>query len=99
MPRPAKLSPEEVSSALIALPDWSVIDGKLHRTYNFPDFTHAFAFMSAVAIVAEKMDHHPDWSNGYKRVIVDLPTPDAGGITRLDVQLAESMETLAKKLR
>ncbi len=99
MPRPVKLSPEEVSSALTALPEWSVIDGKLHRTYNFPDFTHAFSFMSAIAIVAEKMDHHPDWSNVYKRVTVDLSTHDAGGITRLDFQLAESMETLAKKLR
>ena len=99
MPRPAKLSPEEVSSALTALPEWSVIDGKLHRTYNFPDFTHAFSFMSAIAIVAEKMDHHPDWSNVYKQVTVDLSTHDAGGITRLDFQLAESMETLAKKLR
>lgn len=99
MPRPAKLSSEEISSALPSLPGWSVIEGKLHREYTFPDFTHAFAFMAAVATVAEKLDHHPEWSNVYKRVSVDLSTHDAGGITELDVKLARSMETIADKLR
>ena len=103
MPRPAKLSSEECLRGSASLPDWSVIDGKLHREYKFPDFTHAFGFMAAVATVAEKMDHHPDWSNVYNRVTVDLSTHDAGGITELDFQLARSMEndsreTAMKKL-
>jgi 4a-hydroxytetrahydrobiopterin dehydratase len=99
MPRPAKLSSEEISSALPSLPGWSVIEGKLHREYTFPDFVHAFAFMAAVATVAERLDHHPEWSNVYKRVSVDLSTHDAGGITELDVKLAGSMEKIADKLR
>ena len=103
MPRPAKLSPEEYLRGSASLPDWSVVDGKLHREYKFPDFTHAFGFMAAVATVAEKMDHHPDWSNVYKRVTVDLSTHDAGGITELDFQLAaidgeDRRETAMKKL-
>lgn len=99
MPRPAKLSSAEISSALSNLPEWSVTAGKLHREYTFPDFAHAFAFMAAVATVAEKLDHHPEWSNVYKRVSVDLSTHDAGGITELDFKLADSMEKLAGKLR
>ena len=99
MPRPAKLSSEEVSSALVSLPEWSISGGKLHRDYKFPDFAHAFGFMAAVATAAEKMDHHPDWTNVYNRVIVNLNTHDVGGITELDVKLAGIMEKVAQKLR
>ena len=99
MPRPAKLSSEEVSSALVSLPEWSISDGKLHRDYKFPDFAHAFGFMAAVATAAEKMDHHPDWTNVYNRVIVNLYTHDVGGITELDLKLAGIMEKVAQKLR
>jgi 4a-hydroxytetrahydrobiopterin dehydratase len=99
MPRPAKLSPEEVSASMHTLPGWSIADGKLHREYKFPDFTHAFGFMAAVATVAEKMDHHPEWLNVYNRVTVDLSTHDAGGVTELDFQLAQTMEAIAQKLR
>ena len=99
MYQPAKLSPEEVSSALPSLPGWSVVEGKLHREYKFSDFVSAFGFMAAAATVAEKLDHHPDWSNVYNRVTVDLSTHDAGGITSLDIQLAERMEKLAQKLQ
>ena len=99
MTRPAKLAAERVSAELTSLPDWAVVDDKLHREYRFPDFSHAFGFMAAVAIVAEKMDHHPDWLNSYNRVTVDLLTHDAGGITILDVQLAAAMEKLAEKFR
>lgn len=99
MPRPAKMSSEEVSSALVSLPEWSISDGKLHRDYKFPDFAHAFGFMAAVATAAEKMDHHPDWTNVYNRVIVNLYTHDVGGITELDLKLAGIMEKVAQKLR
>jgi 4a-hydroxytetrahydrobiopterin dehydratase len=94
-----KLSPEEVSSALASLSGWSVIDDKLHREYKFADFAHAFGFMAAIATAAEKLDHHPDWLNVYNRVTVNLSTHDAGGITELDLKLAETMEKLAQKLQ
>jgi 4a-hydroxytetrahydrobiopterin dehydratase len=98
MSRPAKLSPQEVTSALSALPGWSVLNGKLHREYKFPDFTYAFAFMAAIAAFAEKLDHHPDWSNVYNTVAVNLSTHDVGGITELDFKLAGKMEIVAGKL-
>ena len=99
MTRPAKLSPERISSELASLPEWAVADGKLHREFRFPDFTHAFGFMAAVATIAEKMDHHPDWLNIYNRVIVNLVTHDASGITTLDFQLAAAMERLAQRFQ
>ncbi len=93
------MSPEDVSSALASLPGWSLSDGKLHREYKFADFVHAFGFMTAVALAAEKMDHHPDWTNVYNRVTIDLSTHDAGGITKSDVQLAQQIEKIALKLQ
>lgn len=99
MPRPRKLSSEDVTARIASLPEWSVADGKLHRQYQFADFTYAFAFMAAVATVAGKMDHHPDWQNVYNRVTVDLSTHDAGGITTLDCDLAAAMEEIFSKLR
>jgi 4a-hydroxytetrahydrobiopterin dehydratase len=99
MARPVKLSSEDVSARIASLPDWKLASDKLHREYKFADFTHAFAFMAAVATVAEKMDHHPDWQNVYNRVTVDLSTHDAGGITVLDFELATAMENMASRLR
>jgi 4a-hydroxytetrahydrobiopterin dehydratase len=97
MPRPPRLSPDEIRSRLTALPSWEVKDGKLHRAFTFPDFNRAFAFMTDVARAAEAMDHHPDWQNVYNRVIVDLNTHDAGGITALDFDLAARMSALAAR--
>ena len=74
---------------------WEIVDGKLHREFRFGDFVEAFGFMSRVALVAEKSDHHPEWSNVWNRVTVDLVTHDAGGITDLDVALANTMNELA----
>ena len=93
------LSPEDVSAALASLPGWSLNSGKLFREYKFADFTHAFAFMTAVALAAEKMDHHPDWTNVYNRVSISLWTHDAGGITKSDLQLAQQIEKIASKLQ
>jgi 4a-hydroxytetrahydrobiopterin dehydratase len=90
----AKLSNEQIQENLRALSSWSVHDEKLHRELSFPDFVQAFGFMSSVALVAERMDHHPEWSNVYGRVVIDLTTHDAGGITERDFELARRIEAL-----
>ena len=90
-----KLSPEALDEALASLDGWSLEGGKLHREFQFRDFVTAFGFMTSVALVAESMNHHPEWFNVYNRVVVDLTTHDAGGITKLDLQLARRMEALA----
>jgi 4a-hydroxytetrahydrobiopterin dehydratase len=99
MPKYEKLTPQEVDSAVSALPGWSVVGGKLHREYKFADFTHAFGFMATAAIAIEKRNHHPEWSNVYNRVTVDLTTHDAGGISQADLDLARLLESLANKLQ
>lgn len=96
MARPAKLSPAEVESALAGLPGWSLLNGKLHRELRFADFSAAFGFMTRVALAAEKADHHPEWSNVWNRVTIDLTTHDAGGITANDVALAQHINKLAE---
>lgn len=78
-----------------ALRGWTLLDGKLHRVYEFPDFVGAFGFMTAAAHAAEGLEHHPEWCNVFNRVTVDLSTHDAGGLTELDFALAERMEALA----
>jgi 4a-hydroxytetrahydrobiopterin dehydratase len=93
--RPAKLTDTELASALAALPGWELRAGKLHRNFRFRDFRAAFAFMTHCALAAEALDHHPDWSNVYDRVSVDLLTHDVGGITRLDLELARLMSGYA----
>jgi 4a-hydroxytetrahydrobiopterin dehydratase len=95
MTKRTPLSAEELSRALAELPGWSLENGKLHREFRFPNFVRAFSFMSAVALVAEKHDHHPEWFNVYGKVVVDLTTHDAGGITHNDVELARKMNELA----
>jgi 4a-hydroxytetrahydrobiopterin dehydratase len=97
-PRPTKLNESEVAAALSKLPAWKVEAGKLHREYKFTDFIVAFGFMTSAALVAQAMDHHPEWFNVYSTVRVDLSTHDAGGITVLDVKLAHAMEDLAGRL-
>jgi len=91
-----RLSDSEIQARLASLPGWRVKDGKLHREYAFADFVTAFGFMTKVALVAEKRDHHPEWFNVYNKVVVDLVTHDAGGISDKDVELAKTMEALAK---
>jgi 4a-hydroxytetrahydrobiopterin dehydratase len=93
-----KMKKPEISAAVAKLPGWSVKDGKLHREYKFPDFPHAVGFMMIAAPGIEKMNHHPEWSNVYNRVSVDLTTHDAGGITQHDFELAALLEGIAKSL-
>jgi 4a-hydroxytetrahydrobiopterin dehydratase len=95
MARPERLTTDQIDTALSGLDGWSLVDDKLHRELRFPDFASAFGFMAAAATVAEKLDHHPEWSNVYSTVVVDLTTHDVGGITELDVRLATRMSELA----
>jgi 4a-hydroxytetrahydrobiopterin dehydratase len=99
MASPARIPDSEIESALHNLPGWRVVDGKLHREYRFTDFVQAFEFMAAAALRAEAMNHHPDWSNAYNRVAIDLLTHDAGGITDNDLRLAGQFEEIARKLQ
>mgnify|MGYP001126223784 CR=1 FL=1 len=95
----SKLSEQEIDEALSTLPGWSVVNGKLHREYRFPDFVHAFGFMATAAIAIEAMNHHPEWSNVWNRVTVDLTTHDSGGITKNDVDLAAKLEEFARRMQ
>jgi 4a-hydroxytetrahydrobiopterin dehydratase len=94
----ALLSENELQTALGLLPGWTIQNVKLHREYRFPDFAHAFGFMATASIFIEKMNHHPEWSNVYNRVTIDLTTHDANGITQNDVELARRLEAIAGKL-
>ena len=93
--RPQKLVGAELDSAVDGLEGWRVADGKLNREFEFADFNAAFGFMTRVALVAESMDHHPEWFNVYNRVEVHLVTHDSGGITQLDIELAAQMNRFA----
>jgi 4a-hydroxytetrahydrobiopterin dehydratase len=86
-----KMSDQEITAAIAQLPEWKLVNGKLKREFKFNDFIGAFAFMTKVAIVAEKMDHHPEFFNVYNRVVIDLATHDVGGISTLDVELAKKI--------
>jgi len=84
-----------IEAQLGALEHWTVRDGKLHRELHFPDFVQAFGFMSRVALLAEKHDHHPEWSNVYGTVRIDLCTHDAGdAITQKDLELARAIDAV-----
>ncbi|MDP3404015.1 MAG: 4a-hydroxytetrahydrobiopterin dehydratase [Brevundimonas sp.] len=94
-------SPIDPAAALAALPLWTVADEArpaIARALKFPDFSTAFAFMTRVALKAETMDHHPEWSNVYNRVEVLLTTHDAGGVTDLDIELARFIDAAATSL-
>jgi 4a-hydroxytetrahydrobiopterin dehydratase len=95
MARPTRLADGDIAARLKNLPGWSLEAGKLHKAFTFKDFVEAWSFMSAVALAAEAMGHHPEWSNVWNRVTVDLTTHDAGGITTLDFDLATRMEAAA----
>ena len=92
-----KLAGEARKAALARLSGWSEVEGRdaIAKTFTFTDFNAAFGFMTRVALVAEKLDHHPEWFNVYKTVNVTLATHDAGGLTGLDIELAQAMDRLA----
>ena len=90
-----KLSDAEISTLLEGLSDWTVENGKLHKEFQFDSFVEAFGFMARVALIAESMNHHPEWFNVYNHVTVDLATHDAGGISALDFELAKKINALS----
>ena len=92
-----KMRESEIMEALANLPGWSVENGKLHRQFQFKNFIEAFGFMASAALVAESMNHHPEWFNVYHKVVVDLVTHSVGAISNLDFELARMMETLAQQ--
>jgi 4a-hydroxytetrahydrobiopterin dehydratase len=89
-----KLSDDVLTQRLQQLPAWELQRDKLHRQFKFDNFVEAFGFMSKVALLAESMDHHPEWSNVYNRVDIQLTTHDAGGISTRDFALAEQIDRL-----
>src|ERR1700680_3967635 len=93
------LSKSDRAGALARLKDWRAANGgkAIAKTFSFGAFNAAFGFMVRVALVAEKMDHHPDWSNSYDKVVVTLSTHSAGGVTRSDILLAEAMDEISNQ--
>jgi len=89
-----KLSQDEIEEELKNLPGWSIVNEKLHREIEFESFNQAFGFMSRAAMEIEKMNHHPEWFNVYNRLVIDLMTHDAGGITKNDTHLAKILNSL-----
>ncbi|HEX5657422.1 MAG TPA: 4a-hydroxytetrahydrobiopterin dehydratase [Polyangiales bacterium] len=90
----AKLSDSEVQARLAKHPHWTLVAGKLHRELKFADFVQAFGFMSSVALLAEKADHHPEWSNVYNKVVIELTTHDCAGLSERDFALAAKIDAL-----
>jgi 4a-hydroxytetrahydrobiopterin dehydratase len=92
------LDDTEISRRMSDVPRWTLAGAKLQRRFEFRDFVTAFGWMASVALVAEKMDHHPDWKNVYRTVDVELSTHDANGLTHNDFDLARAMDRLAAPL-
>lgn len=95
MARPLRLTDAEIHERLAAHPSWTFENGRLAREFRFAGFSEAFGFMARAALAAEKLDHHPDWTNVFNRVAVALHTHDAGGVTELDFRLAADMDRIA----
>ena len=93
--RPKKSTEEVIEAALTELEGWKRDGESIFRSFRFSDFATAFHFMTEVALVAEELNHHPDWTNSYSRVDVTLSTHDAGGLTSLDFELARAMNRIA----
>lgn len=91
-----KLSETEITARLSEIPDWLFADGKLQNRFTFASFAEAFGFMTRVALAAERMNHHPDWSNVYNRVDIGLNTHDVGGVSDLDFRLAATISALSR---
>lgn len=92
--RVTKIPQKEIEKELKDIPGWTIVEGKLHKEFQFDDFNQAFGFMTRAAMHIEKMNHHPEWFNVYNKLIVDLTTHDAGGITENDIKLAKTLNSL-----
>ncbi len=95
--KPSLLSSKDIVQLSNSLPNWTVTGNKLHNQWCFKNFIEAFGFMSKVALIAESQNHHPEWSNVYSKVTIELTTHDLGGISNLDVKLATSIDQLLRK--
>ena len=91
-PRDPVLPSDEVEARLVSVPDWQYVDGMLHREFEFVDFAEAFAFMARVAPLADELDHHPNWSNVWNRVVIDITSHDSGGPTERCFALASAID-------
>ncbi len=92
--RLTKLSETEIQEILKELNGWTVVNGKLHKEMEFTDFNQAWQFMTTAVVEIEKMNHHPEWFNVYNKLVIDLMTHDAGGITENDVNLAKHLDKI-----
>jgi 4a-hydroxytetrahydrobiopterin dehydratase len=99
MPERRKLSDKKVTSALKKLKGWSLRGGKLHKEFTFGDFVDAFGFMTSAALIAQRLNHHPEWSNVYNKVVIDLSTHSEGGITGYDIEFAKLVDQIGGKRR
>jgi 4a-hydroxytetrahydrobiopterin dehydratase len=88
------LSASQIAALSEELPAWSQVNGKLRRELSFADFSAAFGFMARVALAAEQLGHHPEWSNVWNKVVIELTTHDTGGLSNLDVKLAHRIDAL-----
>ena len=88
------LSNTQLNEELKGLDSWSVVNGRLSKEFKFNGFIQAFGFMTQIAITSEAMDHHPEWSNVYNKVEINLVTHSEGGITKLDIDLAKKIDTI-----
>jgi len=94
MPSSPKLTESEIRERLARVPRWALRDGRLHRDFSFPSFVEAFGFMTRVALLAESRNHHPDWSNAWNKVSIDLVSHDVGGLSQRDFDLATAIDAL-----
>ncbi len=90
-----KLTDTQIQENLAQVDGWTIENGKLHKEFQFDNFVSAFGFMTQLALVAESLNHHPEWFNVYNRVTIDLTTHDAGGISELDFQWAKQADTIS----
>lgn len=96
MAEPKKLESRDIDQRLGRVRGWTVAHGRLHKEFAFEDFVQAFGFMTSVALIAQSMNHHPEWSNVYNKVTIDLNTHSAGGISELDFEFAEKVDALER---
>ena len=94
MPRATKLTDAQAKDSLVTLPGWVLKEAKLHREFKFKDFNEAWGFMGRVALIAEKLDHHPEWFNVWNTVRIDLSTHDVGGLSDRDLELAKRINAV-----
>lgn len=89
-----KLNPSEIENALISVPTWKLTDEIIRKEFKFKNFVEAFGFMSQVALISESLSHHPNWSNVYNKVTIELTTHDVGGLSEKDFLLAKKIDVI-----